>query len=153
MVLRALLFCKNPETADSLTAVLKEAGIRVELCTDIFAAMEKGTKQPFSCVIVDWPEQPEAGFLLKRARESGLNRTATAIAIVDGEPTPDEEREHRLDFLIYRPIVADEARAILAKACKQMQSHSAYAADAGATLDHPAIAEPSEPPVEDPNLV
>jgi TonB family protein len=154
MALRALLFCKNPETADSLAAVLKEAGIRVELCTDIFAAMEKGTKQPFSCVIVDWPEQPEAGFLLKRARESGLNRTATAIAIVDGEPTPDEEREHRLDFLIYRPIVADEARAVLAKACQQMQLHStALADDAAAVLDHPEMAEPSDPTSEDPNLV
>jgi TonB family protein len=154
MALRALLFSKNSETAQSLTAVLKEAGISTEVCMDIFAAMDKGTKQPFSCVIVDGSEQPEAGFLLKRARESGLNRAAVAIAIVDGEPTADEERENRLDFLIYRPIVADEARAVLAKACKQMQSHSpAYAAEAGAALDRPEIAEPSEPQAEDPNLV
>ena len=154
MALRGLLFCKNPETAQLLAPVLKESGIRVELCTDIFAAMEKGTKQPFSCVIVDWPEQPEASFLLKRARESGINRTATAIAIVDGEPTPDEEREHRLDFLIYRPIVADEALAVLAKACQQMRVHStADGGDAAGALDHPAIVEPPEPTSEDPNLV
>src|SRR2546423_15703022 len=51
MAPRALLFSKNPDTAESLTAVLKQAGITGELCTDIFAAMEKGTKQPFSCVI------------------------------------------------------------------------------------------------------
>jgi TonB family protein len=154
MALRALLFSKDSETAQALTAVLKEAGMSTEVCADIFAAMDKGTKQPISCVIVDWSEQPEAGFLLKRTRESGLNRTAVAIAIVDGEPTPDEERENRLDFLIYRPIVADEARTILAKACKQMQSHSTtYAANAGAALDHPEITEPSEPPAEDPNLV
>jgi TonB family protein len=154
MALRALLFSKSPETAESLTAVLQEAGIHAEVCTDIFAAMEKGTKQPFASVMVDWSEQPEAGFLLKRARESGLNRTATAIAIVDGEPTPDEEREHRLDFLIYRPIVADEARAVLAKARQQMQLHStAGPADAAGVLDRPAIAEPSEPQSEDPDLV
>lgn len=151
MALRALLFSKNPETAESLASVLKEAGIRAELCVDIFAGMEKGTKQPFACIIVDWSEQPEAGFLLKRARESGLNRRAVAIAIVDGDPTPDEEREHRLDFLIYRPIVADEARAVLAKAGHQMQVHSAV--DGVPTLDHPEIAEPSEPHQEDPNLV
>src|ERR1700741_4751977 len=116
MALRALLFSKNPDTVELLAVPLNGAGIRAEVCTDIFAAMEKGTKQPFSCVMVDWAEQPEAGFLLKRARESGLNRAAVAIAIIDSEPTPDEEREHRLDFLIYRPIVADEASAVLAKA-------------------------------------
>src|SRR5258708_34032257 len=99
MALRALLFSKNPETTESLTAVLKEAGIRAEVCTDIFAAMEKGTKYPFASVVVDWPEQPEAGFLLKRAREPGLNRTATVIAIVAGDPPPDEERQPRSDFL------------------------------------------------------
>src|SRR4249919_379713 len=124
MALRALLFCKNPDTSASLTAILKDAGISAQLCADIFAAMEKGTKQPFSCVIVDWAEQPEAGFLLKRARESGPNRMAAVIAIVEGEPSPDEERENRLDFLIYRPIVADEARAVLAKARQQMQLQS-----------------------------
>jgi TonB family protein len=154
MALRALLFSKNPETADSLTAVLREAGIHAEVCADIFAAMEKGTKQPFACVIVDWSEQPEAGFLLKRTRESGPNRMAVAIAIVDGDPSPEEERENRLDFLIFQPIVADEARAVLAKARQQMQLQStAYATDAAASLDHPELQEPSEPQPEDPNLV
>ena len=154
MALCALLFSKNPETADSLTAVLREAGIRAEVCSDIFAAIEKGTKQPFACIIADWSDQPEAGFLLKRARESGPTRMAVVIAVVEGEPTPDEEREHRLDFLIYRPIVADEARAVLAKASQQMKLQSpAYAADATVALDQPNLEEPSEPQPEDPDLV
>ena len=154
MALHALLFSKNPETADSLTAALREAGIRADVCTDIFAAMEKGTKHPFACIIADWSDQPEAGFLLKRSRESGPSRRAVVIAIVDGEPTPEEEREHRLDFVIYRPIVADEARAILSKARQQMLSQSpAYAPDGTAALDQPEIEEPSEPQAEDPDLV
>jgi len=78
----------------------------------------------------------------------------TVIAIVDGDPTPDEEREHHLDLLIYRPIVADEARAVLAKARKQMQSHSSsFEADGAAVLDRPDMAEPSAHQSEDPNLV
>ncbi|HEY1270717.1 MAG TPA: hypothetical protein VGF08_01970, partial [Terriglobales bacterium] len=124
MALRALLFSKNPETASSLGSVLAEAGIRVEVSADIFTAMEKATKQPFSCVIADWVEQPESGFLLKRARESQQNRSAVAIAIVDHEPTPELVREHRLDYLIYRPISADEARSVLGKARQQMQVQS-----------------------------
>jgi len=154
MALRALLFCKNPDTTKALDALLKEAGIRAELCGDIFAAMEKGTKQPFSTVIVDWSEQPEAGFLLKRARESGLNRSAVAMAIVDTDPTPEEEREHHLDFLIYRPIVADEAGAVIAKASKQMRPHVAsFVSEGSAALDHPELQESFEPSQEDPNLV
>jgi protein TonB len=154
MALRALLFSKNPETADSLAAILKEMGVHAEVCADIFAGMEKGTKQPFASLIVDWSEQPEAGFLLKRARESGLNRTVIAVAIVENDPSPDEEREHRLDFLIYRPIVADEARAVLGKVRQQMQSHSAATgADGTVALDHPEMAEPLEHSAEDPNLV
>jgi protein TonB len=34
-------------------------------------------------------------------------------------------RDNRLDFLIYRPISAEEANAVLAKACEQMQPSSA----------------------------
>ena len=154
MAFRALFFSRNPDTVDELSPVLQEAGIRAEHFSDIFNAIEKGTKQPFACVIADWVDQPEAGFLLKRARESGPNRNAVAIAIVDGDPSPEEEREHRLDFLIYRPIAAAEAQAVLAKARQQMQMHfAAYATDPDASLDRPEPQEPSAPAEEDPNLV
>jgi protein TonB len=76
-------------------------------------------------VIADWADQPEASFLLKRAHESAANRDTVAVAIVDNEPTQAEMRDNRLDFLIYRPISAEEANAVLAKACEQMQPSSA----------------------------
>ena len=121
MALRALMFSKSPETAESLAAVFKVLGICAEVCSDIFSAIKKGTQQNFSCLIVDWSDQPESNFLLKRARESAANGNVIAIAIVDNEPTPGELRENRLDFLLHRPIATDEARAVLAKACQQMR--------------------------------
>lgn len=151
MAFRALLFSKNASLADQLAPVLQEADIHADVCSDIFSAIEKGTKQPYACIIADWTDQPEAGFLFKRARESGLNRSAATIAVVDRDPTPDEEREHRLEFLIYRPITSDEAAAVLTKARQQMQMHSAaFATDAGAFIDRP---EPESTTPEDPNLV
>ena len=108
-----------------MTAVCEIAGLPVEVCTDIFTAIEKGKTRAFSCVITDWADQPEASFLLKRARESAPNRNTVAIAIVDNEPTAAEMRDHRLDFLIYRPISVEESHAVLAKACEQMQPLSA----------------------------
>ncbi len=76
-------------------------------------------------MIADWADQPEASFLLKRTRESASNGDAVAIAIVDHEPRPAELRDNRLDFLIYRPISAEEADAVLAKASEQMQPSNA----------------------------
>jgi TonB family protein len=125
MAFRALLFSKSSETNAAITTACEGAGIRVEVCSDIFSAIEKGTKQNFSCVIADWADQPEASFLLKRTRESASNGDTVAIAIVDHEPRPAEVRDNRLDSLIYRPISPEEAKAVLAKASAQMQPLSA----------------------------
>ena len=136
MAFRALLFSKSSETSAAMTAACKSTGIRAEVCSDIFTAIEKGKTQAFSCVIVDWADQPEATFLLKRARESVPNRETVAVTIVDHEPTQAEMRDNRLDFLIYRPISAEEANAVLAKACEQMQPLSAEdAAESSAEAD------------------
>jgi len=125
MAFRALLFSKSPETDAAITAACKSTGIVAEVCTDIFTAIEKGKTRAFSCVIADWADQPEASFLLRRARESAPNRDTVAIAIVDHEPRPAELRDNRLEFLIYRPISDGEAVAVLAKASEQMQPLSA----------------------------
>ena len=124
MAFRALLVSKSPDTNTAMTAACKSAGIRVEVCSDIFTAIENAKTRVFSCVIADWADQPEASFLLKRARESASNRGTVAVAIVDHEPTTAEMRDNRLDFLIYRPISSEEAQAVLIKASEQMQPAS-----------------------------
>jgi TonB family protein len=130
MAFRALLFSKDPDTNNKMAAACQRAAIQAEACADIFTAIEKGKTQVFSCVIPDWADQPEAGFLLKRTRDSSPNRKTVAIAIVDHEPTSAEMREAQLDFVIFRPISPGEADAVLSKACEQMQPVSAeYAAE------------------------
>src|ERR1700686_58714 len=121
MAFRALLFSKNSETNTAMTAECKSTEVRVEVRSDIFSAIDQAKTRAFSCTIVDWTDQPEATFLLKRAREAEPNRNIVSIAIVDHEPTAGEMRDNRLDFLIYRPISAEEAQAVLTKACEKMQ--------------------------------
>jgi len=123
------LFTKDAETNAALEPARESTGIRAEVCSDIFTAIEKVKTKAFSCVIADWADQPEASFLLKRARESAPNRETVAIAIVDRGPTPAELRDNRLGFLIYRPISVEEADAVLEKACEQMQPLSAKDAE------------------------
>jgi TonB family protein len=144
MAFRALLFSTSPETNAAMTAACGSTGIRAEACSDIFSAIEKAKTRTFSCVIADWADQPEAGFLLKRARESTPNRGTVAIAIVDHEPTAAEMSDNRLAFLIYRPISAEEADAVLAKACEQMQAPSAESvAESSAAGDNASSDVPS----------
>jgi TonB family protein len=138
MAFRALLFSKSLDANAALAAACQNAGIRLEVCDDIFSAIEKGTRQAFSCVLADWAEQPEAGFLLKRARESSPNVNTVAIAIVNHEPTAQEMREHRLDFFICRPMVAVQAQQVLAKAMEGMPEAS--------VADLPEIAAPIPQP-------
>ena len=135
MAFRALLFSKSSDTNATMTVACQIADIRAEVCSDIFTAIEKGKTRAFSCVIVDWADQPEASFLLRRARESAPNRETVAVAIVDNEPTAAEMHDNRLDFLIYRPISAEEADVVLAKASLKMQPLSA------ANIAEPSVAD------------
>ena len=121
MAFRALLFSKSAETNAAITTACKNAGIRVEVRSDIFTAIDQAKTRAFSCLIVDWADQPEATFLLKRARESGSSRDTVSVAIVDHDPTAGEMHDNRLDFLIYRPISAEDAHAVLTKAREKMQ--------------------------------
>jgi TonB family protein len=158
MALRVLVYSKMPLTATVLAPVFKGLGMEADVCADAFAAIDKGTKQPFSCVIVDWADQPEAAFLLKRARESAVNTNVIVVSIVDHEPAPVEIREHRLDFLLYRPITVGEAAAVLAKACQGIQVPPTPILE---TEPEPELQGPLEhfendkapPNPEDPNLV
>jgi TonB family protein len=122
MAFRALLFSRKPETNAALASACINAGVHPEGYSDIFTAIKKATQQRFSCLLADWSDQPDAGFLLKRARESGSNKLIVAIGIVDKNPTEVEIRDHRLDFLIPCPIVPAQAEEILAKAIKRMQA-------------------------------
>lgn len=146
MAFRALLFSKRDETNTAMAAACAAAGIHVEVCSDIFTAIEKGKTRAFSCVIADWADQPEASFLLKRARESTPNRDTVAIAVVDHEPAPAELRESRLDFLVSRPVSANEAHAVLTKACEKMQPMSAE--DAREALDEDQKRRVEEPSID-----
>jgi TonB family protein len=150
MAFRALLFCKNADTNTALVAACEVAGIRAEVCSDIFTAIDKGKTRTFSCIITDWAEQPEASFLLKRARESEPNRETISLAIVDHEPTAAELRDSRLDFLLYRPFTAPEANAVLTEACEKMQPMAAEDARESFDAAHTAkTASPEVPPVAD----
>jgi TonB family protein len=125
MAYRALLFSKSPDTNSAIAEACQGGDVRTDICTDIFGAIEKAKTQPYSCIIAYWGDQPESSFLLKRARESAINRETLAIVIVDRDPTPVEISENRLEAFIHLPISAQEVQSALLSLSDKMRPLSA----------------------------
>jgi len=143
MPLRALLYSKDPQTNSVLTNVCQGAGVRLEVCDDIFTAMDKVKKMALAVVIVDWSSQPEAGYLVKRARESGPNKEFAAVAIVMRDPSAAEMNEHGLQFLIHRPVAAEEVRDVLAGAAQTTEAGSPLSGQTSTVGDETEEATPA----------
>jgi TonB family protein len=138
MAYRALLFSKSPDTNAAIAEACKGADVRAEICTDIFGAIEKAKTQPYSCIIAYWGDQPESSFLLKRARESAVNRETLPIVIVDRDPTPVEVSENRLESFLHFPISSEEVQSVLVKAAEKMRPLSAAEMTEAALADRAA---------------
>jgi len=76
-----LLFSSDQETSRELSQILRELEFRVELCSDIFNAVDKITGRSYDVIISDWHEGAEAGFLLQAAHELKANQQAMAIGV------------------------------------------------------------------------
>jgi TonB family protein len=78
---RSLLFSSDQETLHVVGQVLKELGLEVESCLEIFSAIEKLTTKTFDVVVADLDDGAEAAFLLKTCQELNSTRSALAVAI------------------------------------------------------------------------
>jgi TonB family protein len=75
------LFSSDQETLHIVGQVLKELGLEVESCLEIFSAIEKLTTKAFDVVVADLDDGAEAAFLLKTCQELSSTRSSLAVAI------------------------------------------------------------------------
>ncbi len=78
---RSLLFSSDQETLHVVGQVLKELGLEVESCLEIFSAIEKLTTKAFDVVVADLDDGAEAAFLLKTCQELNSTRSSLVVAI------------------------------------------------------------------------
>jgi TonB family protein len=78
---RSLLFSSDQETSQLVGQVLRELGLEVEACVEIFAAIEKLTTRNYEIVVADLADGAEAAFLLKTCAELSSARSALSVAI------------------------------------------------------------------------
>jgi TonB family protein len=116
MALRTLVFSSDERAAQVLAQHLVEFDLEPVVCPTIFSALENVGRVRFDGIIADWNDDPEATFLIKRAKETDLNRKAMVLAIVRDEAEVARAYDAGAKAVLFRPLESGEIREALTKA-------------------------------------
>ena len=108
--------------------VLADLGIEGEYCQSAVDAVEKVTTQLFQIVITDWDDQPEAGFLLKTARELKAAQRPLTLAIVSDDARLPEALKAGANSVLVKPLRAEQVRDTMSTACQLLRAKQQPAA-------------------------
>jgi TonB family protein len=122
MPLRCLLFSSNEGMVQPIWQVLADLGIEGEYCQSAVDAVEKVTTQVFQIVITDWDDQPEAGFLLKTARELKAAQRPLTLAIVSDDARLPEALQAGANSVLVKPIRTEQVRDTMSTACELLRA-------------------------------
>ena len=122
MALRCLLFSSSEEVVQPIWQVLSDLGIDGEYCKSAVDAVEKVTTQVFQIVITDWDDQPEAGFLLKTARELKAAQRPLTLAIVSDDARLPEALQAGANSVLVKPIRVEQVRDTMSTACELLRA-------------------------------
>jgi CheY-like chemotaxis protein len=113
MNLSSLLVCADEVSVQVLKGVLKELGIRVELCPDAVRAAVRLAQERFDLIILDCDRQGDITSLLHETRSSRLNDTTLAVAVVAGQENIREIFSLGVNFVLYKPVSYERALSSL----------------------------------------
>jgi protein TonB len=113
MNFQALLFCQDEKTARVTTQLLNELEFSVETSTEPFAAVKKLMAQHFDAVVVDCDNEQNASLLFKGARNSTLNQSSLAVAVVEGQAGVANAFRIGANLVLTKPINVEQAKGTL----------------------------------------
>ncbi len=102
--------------------VFTDLGIEGEYCGNAVDAVEKVTTQMFQIVITDWEDQPEAGFLLKTARDLKASQRPLTLAIVSDDARLPEALQAGANSVLVKPLRAEQVRDTMSTACELLRA-------------------------------
>ncbi len=145
MTLSALLVCVDEAAGKVLRQVLEELSIQVEDCPDLVRAAIRLAQQRFDVVIVDGANNSEVIALLRESRQSRMNDSTLAVAVVDGQDSIREMFSLGVNFVLYKPVAHERAlsslraaRAVMRKEKRRSARHTVHA---HATVDFANVQE------------
>lgn len=110
---RSLLFSSDQETSHLVGQVLRELGLEVESCVEIFSAIEKLTTKTYEIVVADLADGAEAAFLLKTCAELSSARSALAVAIASSQTNA---LPPGVGVVLSKPLIPDKIKWALTHA-------------------------------------
>jgi len=113
MSYQALLFCPDDKVARVVTQVLSELEFAVEPCNEPFAAVKKITAQHFDAVVADCENEQNATLIFKTARNSNLNQTSLAVAVVEGQSGVAKAFRIGANLVLTKPINVEQSKGTL----------------------------------------
>jgi len=143
MKLSSLLVCADEVSVQVLNGVLKELGIRVELCPDAVRAAVRLAQERFDLIILDCDRPKDVTSLLHETRSSRLNDTTLAVAVVAGQENIREIFSLGVNFVLYKPVSYERAlsslRAAQSVLYRDKRRKARTAVHTQATIDYAGV--------------
>ena len=103
MGLKSLLVCTDAKTVQTITSVLLDMGMNVELCGDPSIAYECLSTQHFDAILVDCQNEGATN-LLSQIRSDPTYRDAVAIAILESRSNAPDVFAKGAAYVLYKRI-------------------------------------------------
>ena len=137
---QALLFCPDEKLARVVSQVFSELDFAIDPVHEPFAAVKKLMAQRYDAIVVDCENEQNASLLFKSARNSSVNQSSLAIALVEGQAGVAKAYRIGANLVLTKPINVEQAKGTLRVARGLLRKNSDAAASA--TSGTPAAAAP-----------
>jgi len=113
MELRVLVVCPDQDSANLLSSVLGEMGMKAEHTPSISRGLERLNEEHFDAIILDYHANQSSEDFLSKLRQNGKNRNALLVVIVDGDFSARPVFGLGANFVLYRPLSLERTRLSL----------------------------------------
>jgi DNA-binding response OmpR family regulator len=142
MVSRALLISPDSSTISVLSQVLAEMELATEECCNFASAADKISGETYEVILVDCPEQASDS-LIRKIRGSKANQMSLIVSVVSAQSNVHAAFAAGANFVLYRPISSERARASLRAAShlirRDKRRQPRLPVHAPATISYPSV--------------
>lgn len=110
---QALLFSPDEKLGRIVSQVFTELDFTVESAREPFGAVKKLMAQHFDAIVVDCSNEQNAALLFKSARNSSLNQSSLAIAVVEGQSGVAKAYRIGANLVLTKPINVEQVKGTL----------------------------------------
>jgi len=122
MPLESLLLSRDPEVIRVLQPALEKLAIGVEVCRGVSSGEEILRTEKFDAIIIDCDDLTGALSVFQGLRKSVSNKNSVTFAILNGSTTTQQAFQMGANFVLQKPISAQNAMRCFRAAVNFMTS-------------------------------